>query len=61
MRLTTHVTGKLAGFFLLFTSLAAQGATLLSDNFSDGDANGWAPVKDSKGTPAWQVVTGGYR
>ena len=61
MRLTFHASGKLAGFFLLFTSLAAHGTTLLSDNFSDGNANGWTVVDDSTGTPAWQVVNGGYR
>jgi len=61
MRPAFNVSGKLAGVFLLFTSMAAQGATLVSDNFNDGNANGWTSVKDSTGTPAWQVVNGGYR
>ncbi|MGI8740315.1 MAG: SGNH/GDSL hydrolase family protein [Gammaproteobacteria bacterium] len=61
MRHAFHVTGRLAGGFMLFTSLAARGATLLSDDFNDGNANGWTVVKDSSDAPAWQAVNGGYR
>lgn len=61
MRLSFTVTGKLAGVILFFLSLTAHGATLVADDFNDGNANGWVTVKDSTGTPLWQVVNGGYR
>jgi len=43
------------------TNPACAGETeLFSDNFNDGDANGWIPVNDGIGTPTWQVINGEY-
>jgi len=38
-----------------------SGTELFSDNFNNGNANGWVVVNDGIDTPNWQVVNGEYR
>jgi lysophospholipase L1-like esterase len=50
-----------AGLAFLCFSAQTSAATIFSDNFNDGNADGWAVAKDGAGTPEWQVASGGYR
>ena len=38
----------------------SQGALIFSDDFNDGNANGWTVVNDSGSASSWQVVNGKY-
>ncbi len=42
-------------------TVQASGITLFSDDFSDGNANGWVVVKDSSRNPDWKVTNGRYQ
>ena len=54
----TFVVGGLN--FSRIDASAADGLDI-SDNFNDGNANGWTPVNDSGYSPKWRVVKGQYR
>lgn len=61
MRTISKLRIGLVGVFLLCASAGVHGAILFSDDFNDGNANGWSVMKDGSGTPAWQVTNGSYR
>jgi hypothetical protein len=61
MKPRTQPAVNFVACLLLSLSLQANGAILLSDDFNDGNANGWLAVKDTGSAPDWRVTTSRYQ